>query len=151
MRKVFSEFLRFLVHSCRNDPNALLFFLIERDVKSYDEAEDNAIKISYDFWLAVIGSSMLINIPALFRTLYKTFIENGNLEENYVLPIVCSLPFTVNTWPKFTLAFLWTMSSICCIAATKVFTTSVFFSMCFHIIALLQHLQMMVADFNDIK
>lgn len=124
---------------------------LEKDVDLYNEAEDNAIKVSYYFWLAVIGSSMVINIPALFRTLYKTLIENGDLEENYVLPIVCSLPFTVNTWPKFTLAFLWTMSSICCIAATKVFATSVYFSMCFHIIALMDHLQLMVSDFNNIK
>lgn len=29
------------------------------------------------------------------------------LEESRILPIICTMPFTVDTWPKYLLAYGW--------------------------------------------
>lgn len=119
-------------------------------MECYKRNEKYAAIISKTFAM-FLASTGLMAIPTLFQTMHRVLIQKKNLEDSFLLPIVCILPFRVNTWNRYAFGFLWTLSDYAVVVITKISASGVILSLCFYTIAVLQNLQTITNDFNNIK
>lgn len=91
----------------------------------------------------------MLMIP-FFQTMYRTFVQCRQIKSNYTMVITFSLPFEVNTFGKYFVAFVWTHTSLLTIAITKVTVSPIMFTLCFHIVAEMKNLQLILTEPNDV-
>lgn len=78
----------------------------------------------------------------------RVFIEKQNLEDAYVLPIVCTFPFKVDTWPKYILTFGWIYYGFCNMVVMKVISSIVQFTLLFYVIAVIKNIKIKASKFG---
>lgn len=127
-----------------------LYSFLDSKMECYKRNEKYAAIITKTFAIFLAGTGLMA-IPTLFQTMYRVLIQKKNLEDNYLIPIVCILPFRVNTWTRYAFGFLWTLIDYAVVVVTKISASGVILSLCFYTIAVHQHLQAITNDFNHIK
>lgn len=129
--------------------NNFLFILV-RKYMCYEKAE-NVSSIISKLYSTFLSVGLLFAASPLFQTIHRVFIQKLSLEESYLLPVVCTLPFELISWPKYAFAFIWTYSCYFSLVVSKIIISPIQFTLCFHTIGVMRNLRMIVNEFNDIK
>lgn len=119
----------------------LSLYILDPGVGYYDKSEQisSLIAIWYSCLLSVI--IVLPPVLALFITLWHVLILNQRIEDVYLLPVACSVPYEVNNFLKYIGAYIWI--SICYLfwTTTKLLMAVIQASINFYVIADLKTLQ----------
>lgn len=119
-------------------------------IDCYRIYEDIAMKISNVISL-LLSITVFLSGSSLIRTLYRVFVMKNDLHDNYLLPIVCSLPFEVTNWTRYSIAFIWNFASVYTLGVSKMITSSVQLTFCFYTIAIMTNHQGLASEFGNVK
>lgn len=84
----------------------------------------------------------------LLQTLYLVNIQEKELSESFVLPIFCVLPFEVNSWLRYAVAFVLSYGAFIILSRQKTTETSVLLTICFYTIAVTRDICHKAKEFN---
>lgn len=119
-------------------------------MKCYQTAEKLSTITTKLFTILLSGTIIMI-FSTFLQTVLEVYVRNKDMNENYLLPVTCTLPFEVNNWFRYYFAFIWTYSNFLTIALSKILISSIQFTFCFYTIAVMKHQQIMTKDFENIK
>lgn len=116
------------------------YHILDPEVKCYIRAERISSMVSRAYSVLIGIGAIMPSVP-LFQTLYRVFVQEMSLENHYILPIVCSFPFKVNSWPRYSACFVCTYGCFITLVIAKLIVAPVMFTLCFYMIADTQYLQ----------
>lgn len=120
------------------------------NVDCYRIYENFSMRMS-NFISLLLSSTVFFTGSSLIRTLYRVYVMKKDLHDNYLIPIVCSLPFEVTNWTRYSIAFVWTFTSLYTLVISKMITTTVQFTLCFYAVAIMVNLQKLANGLSDVK
>lgn len=88
---------------------------------------------------------------AVAVTVQKVLVNGNDMEESYLLFVLCSMPFKVDTWPRFAVASIWTDVTYTTLILSGVIQAIIQMSLCFYFIAVIRNLQNMAKKLSEIK
>lgn len=94
---------------------------------------------------------LFLGFAALLQTLYKTLELEQPIEEVFILPIVVEMPFRVDTWTKYAIAFLLSYASFTGVIICRMVTSPLIYALIFYTIAIIQHVQAMAKGISGIE
>lgn len=115
----------------------------------YGEAEKLS-RIFSKILTTLFGGLIVFSGLSLFQTLFRVIFEEKALNESFVLPITCVVPFEINTWPRYTVAFVWIYGAMILTVIHKVTPVCVQVTLCFYTIAVIRDIRADARKFNEL-
>lgn len=106
----------------------------------------NISEIVSKVYITMLSSISILAIAPYIQTVYT--VRGNYSDENYLLPILCTLPFKMNSWKKYTIGFLWTYSSFTAMIICKLIVSPIMYTLSFYIIAVIRHLCQTATELN---
>lgn len=126
------------------------FLIADQELNCYKIAERHSYIISIVYSTSILAV-LFYGYKSLFQTIFLVLVQGKDMEENYVLPFPCVIPYAVNTWARYIFTYLWIDGSYSGVVFNKIIVTSVQFNLCFYAISVMQHLQLKTKNFNQIR
>lgn len=104
-------------------------------VAYYQGADKILLKVTNVYAILLITVVSLSALLGISQTVQSVVREGLPLEENYFLPMVCTMPFKVKSWPRYAVAFTWIFVAFSTMIYTKVVTSVIQFIFCFYAVA----------------
>lgn len=124
----------------RTIPDIHFYCILDPEAECYIRAERISSMVSRAYSVLISVGAIMPSVP-LLQTLYRVFVQEMSLENHFILPIVCSFPFKVNSWPRYSACFVWTYGCFITLVIAKLIVAPVMFTLCFYVIADMQYLQ----------
>lgn len=86
---------------------------------------------------------------AIAQTILEVTVNGMDLEESYLLSVICTMPFDVSTWKRFAVASAWANFNYVTVIATKVVQAIIQMTFCFYSIAVIRNLQTMATELSQ--
>lgn len=118
----------------------------------YDKTEQLCQRFSSLYSNLIMCSALVVIILPLFKIIWNYSTSGQPIEDIYELPSPCQLPFAVDSWPKFLVAFIINSTSmLLCICLTKVYLQGGYVGICIYLIILYRDMGNMIEELNEIR
>lgn len=98
----------------------------------------------------LFSSLLLLSLYALIHTIYLVLVHDKNLQESFELPVYCVLPFEVNSWSDYIIAFCWTYSNYVITIMCRTIVTTIQLTIWIYFVASIQMVRSQATIFNNV-